>query len=77
MSCSHSKKQPDRWVVLEDEWDGTDRSYWEYGLSYSTFADIDTHRMRCTQCGKIEYYSGRAREHYENGTSFPGIAGLE
>ena len=41
---------------------------WEY---ISTFEDIDTHRYRCTQCGKIEYYSQAAEDYYTKGTKNP------
>lgn len=29
--------------------------------------DIDLHRFKCTKCGTIGYYSGRAEEAYEKG----------
>jgi hypothetical protein len=35
--------------------------------TWSAFEDIDTHRMKCSICGKIDYYSQSARNFYENG----------
>jgi len=35
------------------------------------------HRYKCTQCGEVMYYSGRAREHYEEGKKFDWIKGLD
>jgi hypothetical protein len=31
----------------------------------STTEDIDTGRFKCTQCGKVFYYTGLWKEHYE------------
>jgi hypothetical protein len=39
--------------------------------------DIDLHRYKCTQCGLVMYYSGRAREHFEEGKKFDWIKGLK
>jgi hypothetical protein len=44
-------------------------------VEYHTTEDIDVHRYKCTQCDKVYYYSGRAKNHFENGTSYE-IAGL-
>jgi hypothetical protein len=49
---------------------------WEYD-TVSTTVDIDLHRYKCTQCGEIMYYSGRAREYYEEGKKFDWIQGLK
>lgn len=40
--------------------------HWSYE-NVSAFEDIDLHRMKCSKCGKIEYYSGAASRHYEDG----------
>jgi hypothetical protein len=45
--------------------------------SYSTYEDIDLHRAKCSMCGDILYYSGAAKNYYENGVRTPGIIGLE
>lgn len=62
MSCSHQRTQS-HWVTTDyfgEEIEGQ----WEY-TTESTTVDLDTHRYKCTQCGKIMYYSGAAREYYE------------
>jgi hypothetical protein len=41
-----------------------------------TFVDIDLHRYKCTQCGEIGYYSGAARQYYEQGIT-TNIRGLD
>jgi hypothetical protein len=78
MSCNH-QRETCRWVG-EDVWndDGSSEhsGHWEYD-SVSTTVDIDLHRYKCTQCGEIMYYSGRAREHYEEGKKFEWIKGLD
>lgn len=33
----------------------------------STFKDIDLHRYQCSRCGEIGYYSGAAKDFYEQG----------
>lgn len=35
--------------------------------SESLLEDIDTHRMKCSRCGKIEYYSKAAEDFFERG----------
>jgi hypothetical protein len=74
MSCSH-ERTTERWVTVDyfgDEISGE----WEYN-TVSTTVDIDLHRYKCTQCGEIMYYSGRAREYYEEGKKFEWIKGLD
>ena len=44
---------------------------------YSTYEDVDLHRTKCTQCGHLVYYSGAAKNYYENGVRTPGVKGLE
>jgi len=64
MSCSHGEVKQ-IWVEKED---GNGGWYGEWITeTRSTTVDIDTHRYRCTRCGLVMYYSGRAREHYESG----------
>jgi hypothetical protein len=74
MSCRH-ERTTERWVTRDyfgEEIDGE----WEYN-TVSTTEDIDLHRYKCTQCGEIMYYSGRAREYYEEGKKFDWIQGLD
>ncbi|MGF6440739.1 hypothetical protein [Paraburkholderia youngii] len=39
--------------------------------------DIDTHRFRCSKCGRIGYYSEAARRFFEKGIKSSGINGPE
>lgn len=74
MSCTHTSTR-ERWVTTDyfgEEIDGE----WEY-TEKSTTVDIDLHRYKCTQCGEIMYYSGRARDYYEQGIKSPWITGLK
>lgn len=68
MTCTHSS-QRERWVDdVYDDW--SDRyvgGHWEY-YTESHCVDIDLHRWKCTRCGHIDYYSGRARDHFEGRT---------
>jgi hypothetical protein len=76
MSCNH-QRETSRWVEDDDWYENcTATGHWEYD-SVSTTVDIDLHRYKCTQCGEIMYYSGRAREYYEEGKKFDWIQGLK
>ena len=74
MTCNHTK-QIRRWVG-NDYWNENGGSChtgdWEFD-SVSTIVDIDLHRYKCTQCGKVMYYSGAAREYYETGVDRKGL----
>lgn len=62
-TCEHV-----RWVYPEPEQnDYGDGLIWPEPYSVSTTEDIDTGRYRCTQCGKVMYYTGLWREHWEGG----------
>lgn len=75
MSCKHESRTQ-RWIPeFENDWGYTEPGHWEWETR-STTVDIDLHRYKCTQCGEVMYYSGRAREYYENGTKFDWIQGL-
>ena len=73
--CTHTRS-----VTVDnsyvDDWTGEKVYSYEYEERY-TYEDIDLHRYRCTQCGEIGYYSGRARDYYEKGIKSKGIKGLE
>lgn len=71
MTCTH-KIERERWIQEENRYTGDIDEYWETTVEYTT-EDIDTHRYKCTQCGKIMYYSGAAKEYYENGTDTKGL----
>jgi hypothetical protein len=75
MKCNHQRTR-DRWVETEDWYHGGTTGEWEYTTEYTT-VDIDLHRYKCTQCNEIMYYSGRAREYYEEGKTFEWIKGLK
>jgi hypothetical protein len=78
MSCNH-QRTTSRWVG-EDNWydDGSSMHTgdWVYD-TVSTTVDIDLHRYKCTQCGEVMYYSGRARDYYEKGIKSVWITGLD
>lgn len=69
--CTHQIKVPGYWETkIEENWftgelESVDE--WHNGHYEDTFVDLDLHRMKCTQCGKIRYYSGAARDFYESG----------
>ena len=74
MTCSHQRTR-NIWVTTDyfgEEIEG----HWESETEQTT-VDIDTHRYQCVQCKKIMYYSGRAREYYEEGKRFDWIEGLK
>lgn len=75
MSCTHYTTRQ-VWVERENDWTGETYGEWEE-QSTCHLEDIDLHRMKCTLCGEIKYYSGRARDFYEKGIRTPGIDGLE
>jgi hypothetical protein len=75
MSCTHERRTS-RWVEIEDWYHGGTTGEWEYTTEYTT-VDIDLHRYKCTQCGEVMYYSGRAKQHFEEGTKFDWIKGLQ
>ena len=77
-NCSHTKYVCGRWETSVDDWTGEEHEEWIDSYEESTVEDIDTHRMKCTQCGEIQYYSSRAKEYYEEGkTENSGILGLD
>ena len=73
--CSHKKTilvkyTKEEWIDYCQEWEEVEATKWE---EVSAFEDIDTHRMKCSRCGKIDYYSKSARDHYENGIPSPWV----
>jgi hypothetical protein len=73
--CSHKtltmfKEKQERWCSIIEDWEEVVYEKWE---EVSAFEDIDTHRMKCSRCGKIDYYSKSARDHYENGIPSPWV----
>ena len=76
MTCNHVATKS-RWVEeFENDWGFVEEGHWYYE-TVSTTVDIDLHRYKCTQCGEVMYYSGRARQHFEQGVKFDWIKGLE
>lgn len=71
--CTHTRPV---WIPEElDPYDGSVVTDGHYATQSAT-EDIDVHRYRCTQCGKVMYYSGRAEAFYERGVKSPGVRGL-
>jgi hypothetical protein len=75
VSCTH-ERESSQWVEEENRYTGEVEGRWEWSTQ-STTVDIDLHRYKCTQCGLVMYYSGRAREYYEEGKKFDWIQGLK
>ena len=75
MKCNHQRTR-ERWVETEDWYHGGTTGEWEHTTEYTT-VDLDTHRYKCTQCNEMMYYSGRAREYYEEGIKSEWITGLD
>lgn len=73
--CAH--KKPTLVKKIQDEWCNYNECFVEVEVEkweeVSAFEDIDTHRLKCSLCGKIEYYSKSARDHYENGIPSPWV----
>lgn len=70
--CTHRK--PERWEwhdVIVDPWGGTEPRMVQVG-GQSTDEDMDIGRFRCTQCGRIGYYTGHWRDFFEMGIPCPG-----
>ena len=65
MSCNHKTTKVEE-IIREDYEENEYISYER--VEYSTFEDIDVGRMRCSICGAIEYYTGRWKDFWENGT---------
>lgn len=68
--CTHTKQ-----VQIDDgyhDWDGEWQSSIK-SIEESTTVDIDLHRYKCTQCGRVMYYSQSAHDHHEKGIPSPWI----
>jgi hypothetical protein len=74
MSCNHTRTT-ERWVT-QDYFGEEIEGEWQYD-TVSTTVDIDLHRYKCTICNEVMYYSGRARQYYEEGVKFDWIEGLK
>ena len=84
--CTHSKEAPAHWGPSYETWDCSEYPYegvlvtredWIYASTESTFKDCGLHKMKCTQCGKVKYYSEAARAWFEDGipSDFLGLGG--
>jgi hypothetical protein len=67
--CTH---RYERWEEYQDdEWCEFERDHVSVTLrrlvDVCLLEDIDTHRMKCSACGGIEYYSKAAKDFYEKG----------
>lgn len=78
-ACTHVRVIPGHW---EDGplplscFDDIPSSEWVDESEESLMVDIDLHRMQCSQCGHIGYYSQAARDFYEKGV-ICNIRGLD
>lgn len=75
MACEHKTGRYEN-VFQYRDWDGND-VYERQWVERSLMEDIDLHRMKCSRCGEVGYYSGAARDFYEKGVRKPGVDGLE
>lgn len=73
-TCRHTERRPVE--NRSTDWDGNEVIDVEM-KEFSTMEDLDLHRVQCTLCGKVDYYSAAARAFYEQGIRSPGITGLE
>ena len=64
MTCDHKTIKIET-VVREDYEENEYISY--EPVEYSTFEDFDVGRMKCSICGKIEYYTGHWKDFWEKG----------
>ena len=66
MLCDHTRRIRERSDPQYDDYDDGESSRYEYD-TVSTMEDIDTGRMRCTLCGKVDYYTQAWRDFWETG----------
>lgn len=66
MTCHHGEEKR---KCVEWRCELYDTINYEWVTEYKSFVvDLDLHRWKCTRCGHIGYYSGRARDHFEGKT---------
>jgi hypothetical protein len=70
MNCSHTITN-ERWITTNYFGEETEGE-WEFETVRTT-VDLDLHRYKCTQCNKVMYYSGAAKEYYETGVDRKGL----
>jgi hypothetical protein len=73
MNCNHTTIKYD--IIRYHDWEGNEIVE-RVPTEYYAWEDIDLHRCKCTQCGKIEYYSKAAQDYYELGIK-SNINGLD
>lgn len=72
MTCTHRKPVYSVWQDVEIGLLGeTEQQLIEVG-GESTDIAAGIGRFRCTQCGRIGYYTGLWRDYYEKGIPCPG-----
>ncbi len=75
-NCTHTQAKR---IWVDDEWDEDEEptisGHWEHDV-VGTAVHLDLHRYKCNQCGEIMYYSGAARDYYENNIK-TNITGLD
>lgn len=70
MPCNH-KDERCYWVPEYDDFGREVSGHWEYG-TVSTTVDINLGSYKCTQCGKVMYYTGQWRDFFEKGIPCEG-----
>lgn len=75
--CTHSRTIPGHWQESPSGSEEDD-AVWIDEHEESLMVDLDLHRMHCSQCGHIGYYSDAARRYYEEGVTcnIPGLDGV-
>lgn len=74
-TCTHKIEKCEYIEEHEDRYGDVVAGHWHWE-TVSTMDDIDLHRMKCSQCGTIGYYSGAARDFHEKGITSQ-IRGLD
>ena len=82
--CRHTRKVEGHWAPLPPHLQNRDRLYdedydlednyeWVDSHEETLLVDLDLHRMKCSHCGAIKYYSQAARLYYEGETDVPPL----
>ena len=80
MACDHKLKISAKFgEPYYDEELGKYVQDWIPAHTIAAFGDMDLHRMRCSICGEISYYSEAARKFFEEGitSNINGLGEIE
>jgi hypothetical protein len=76
MGCGHEISVSAKFgTPYYDTEEGKFTQDWIPAHKVTAFVDIDLHRMKCSICGEIGYYSNAARKFFEEGIT-SNIKGL-